>query len=79
MISVPLFHPRSVEEPALLGSTLELTEHQDGKIKSYIKFSSIGEAWMAIPGVFASHDWCGKITVYDAGTRARYDVIRVEG
>jgi hypothetical protein len=79
MMGGPLFHPRSVEEPALLGSTLELTEHQDGKVKSYLKFSNIMEAWAAIPGVFACHPWCGKIAVYDAGTRARYDIERVEG
>lgn len=79
MLGGPLFHPRSVAEPDLWGSTLELTEHQDGKIRSYLKFANVIEAWAAIPGVFASHDWCGKITVYDAGTRARYVVERIEG
>jgi hypothetical protein len=79
MIGAQLFHPRFVAEPALFGSTLELHEHQDGAVKSYLKFANIGEAWAAIPGAFACHPWCGKITVYDAGTRARYDIERIEG
>jgi hypothetical protein len=79
MLAGQLFHPRFVDEPAVLHSTLELHQHQDGGVKSYLKFAHILEAWAAIPGVFASHPWCGKITVYDAGTRARYDIERIEG
>jgi hypothetical protein len=68
-----------VEEPVLLGSTLRLHEAQQADAKSFLKFANILEAWAAIPGVFASHPWCGKIVAYDAGTRARYDVERIEG
>jgi hypothetical protein len=79
MLGGALFHPREVDSPALFGSTLELHEHQHGKVRSYLKFANICEAWAGIPGVFASHPWCGRIVVYDAGTRARYDIERVEG
>ena len=74
-----LFHPHTVTEPTALDTTLDLHEHQDGDVRSHIKFANVGEAWAAIPGVFASHPWCGKITLLDVHGRARYDVERVEG
>jgi hypothetical protein len=74
-----LFRPRTVHAPDIFHATLELHSGQYDAVKSYLKFANIGEAWAAIPGAFASHDWCGKITVYDFGGRARYDIERVEG